>query len=195
MTKGEDTRSAIVDTALGMARTIGLEGVTIGALASRRQLSKSGVFAHFGSKEELQIAVLQRAQTSFIDEVMKPAFSAPRGVARIRALYEHWVRWSALSGGCPILAAAYEFDDRPGPVRDVLVESQHALRRALIRSVELCIECGDLAPDTDAALVAFQLDGLMMATHFDTRLLDDPHAVDRGRKALEALLRANGATA
>jgi len=191
MSKGEDTRTAILDTALAMSRSVGLEGVTIGALASRRRLSKSGVFAHFGSKEELQLAVLQRARESFTGSVLKPALGEPRGVARIRALYDRWVRWSALEGGCPMISAVYEFDDRPGAVRELVARTQRELRDILIRAVRIAVDCGDLAFDTDAPSLAFQIYGLVMATHVDSRLLDDPEAATRGRCALDALIRAN----
>jgi len=191
MTKGEDTRTAILDTALAMSRAVGLEGVTIGALASRRRLSKSGVFAHFGSKEDLQLAVLQRARESFTEAVLRPALREPRGAARLCALYDYWVRWSALEGGCPMISAVYEFDDRPGVVRELVARTQREVREILIRAVRIAVECGDLAPDTDAPSLAFQIYGLVMATHVDSRLLDDPQAAARGRRALDALLRAN----
>lgn len=191
MSKGEDTRAAILDTALGMARIAGLEGLTIGALARQRCLSKSGVFAHFGSKEELQLAVLERARESFIDEVLRPAFQQPRGIARIRAVFANWLRWSAKGGGCPMIPAAYEFDDRPGPVRERVADTLGELRRTVVRCVQLAVDCGDLQADSDAQQLATQIIGLVMATHVEARLLDDDSAHQRGSRALASLLQAH----
>jgi len=193
MSKGEDTRSAILDTALDMVRVAGLEGLTIGSLARERRLSKSGVFAHFGSKEELQIAVLQRARESFIDEVLRPAFTAPRGVARLRAVFANWLRWSTRGGGCPMIPAAYEFDDRPGPVREMVAIALRELRQTVVRTIAMAVDCGDLRADTDPECLATQVLGLVMATHVDHRLLDDPEARERGLRALESLLQAHSA--
>src|SRR6266540_3709004 len=126
MSKGDETRRSILDQALRLASTQGLGQVTIGLLADAAGLSKSGLFAHFKSKEQLQLAVLREASDRFVGAVIAPALREPRGEPRLRALFENWLRWEtkAFPGGCPFQAAADELDDQPGPVRDYLVETQ-----------------------------------------------------------------------
>ncbi|HXH03285.1 MAG TPA: helix-turn-helix domain-containing protein [Candidatus Competibacteraceae bacterium] len=197
MSKGEQTRAAILAAALDMARQLGLEGLTIGTLAERLGLSKSGVFAHFGSKEELQLAVLREAQERFVAAVLRPALAEPRGLARLRALFERWLAWSANlpePGGCLMMAAAYEFDDRPGPVRDALAEGQRAWRASLTRTIRLAIDSGELRPDTDAEQFAFELFGVALAAHHDTRLLGEARAREHALRALERLIADARAT-
>src|SRR5258706_6219006 len=125
--KGERTRSVILDRAAGLASESGLDGLTIGSLAAATGLSKSGLFAHFGSREELQLAVLERTREKFAEVVFRPALAKPRGLERYRAMFERWLDWTEsadLPGGCPLLGAAMEFDDRPGPVRDRVIQHQ-----------------------------------------------------------------------
>src|SRR5215813_2998658 len=125
MNKGEQTRAAILDAALAQASEAGFESLTIGALAERAGLSKSGLYAHFGSREELQVAAIEAAAARYAQVVFLPALKAKRGLPRLRALFESWLGWTARSGlahGCPMQAAAIEFDDRPGPVRDAVVD-------------------------------------------------------------------------
>src|SRR5690242_16674372 len=123
--KGEVTRSAILDRAGAMATEVGLEGLTIGALASDLDMSKSGLFAHFRSKEELQMQVIERQREKFVDEVVRPVLSVPGGEPRVRALFERWLAWrGSQPGGCFFANASFELDDRPGPVRDRLAELQ-----------------------------------------------------------------------
>src|SRR4026209_785464 len=127
MTKGAQTRENILDHAVRLASETGLEGLTIGTLADELKLSKSGLFAHFRSKEALQVQVLEHVAARFVDFVVKPALAEPRGAPRLRALFERLIEWpkrKEFPGGCPIIAAASELDDRPGPARDLLVGQQ-----------------------------------------------------------------------
>ena len=194
MSKGDRTRGLILDHAVAHASEVGLEGLSIGSLATRLSLSKSGLFAHFGSKEELQLATLKAAQERFVNKVFLPALNAPRGLARIRTLFRNWFAWldsSDQPGGCVILAAAAEFDDRPGLVHDTLLAGQKELRGAIVKAVRLAIEAGDLPADTDPWQLAFELFGIVLAAHHDRHLFDDPRAAERGLKAIERLLAAH----
>jgi AcrR family transcriptional regulator len=194
MRKGDRTKTLILNDALAVAGEVGLEGLSIGALASRLGLSKSGLFAHFGSKEDLQLATLRHSQERFEQVVFRPALAAPRGLPRLRTLFENWLGWIARTerpGGCVILAASVEYDDRPGPVRDALVAGQRELRGALAKAVRLAIEAGHLRPDTDPWQVVFELMGIVLAVHHDRGLLDDPRAPDRARKAFDRLIAAH----
>ena len=137
--KGQQTRATILEAALGLASHMGLEGLSIGALAEVTMMSKSGVFAHFGSREELQISVIREYHARFEEEVFFPAIKEPRGEARLRALFERWLRRVSVEvdSGCIYISGAVEFDDRPGPVRDALaamVRSWHAALARAIRS-------------------------------------------------------------
>ena len=153
--KGSATRDAIIDRAHEIARCAGLEGLSIGPLAQSVGMSKSGVFAHFGSREDLQLAVLEEAARRFGDSVLVPALSKPRGLPRLRAVMRHWFEWvrGNSAGGCVLLASVAEYDDRPGPLRDMVVANEQRWRDALRRTVEQAIECGDLrAGDFHVAL-------------------------------------------
>jgi AcrR family transcriptional regulator len=194
MKKGDRTRTLILNDALAVAAEVGLEGLSIGALAGRLGLSKSGLFAHFGSKEDLQLATLRHSQERFERTVFRPALALPRGLPRLRALFENWLGWIARTerpGGCVILAASVEYDDRPGPVREALVAGQRELRGALAKAVRLAIEEGHLLPDTDPWQVVFELMGIVLAVHHDRGLFDDPRALDRARKAFDRLVAAH----
>lgn len=194
MGKGDHTRALILNQAVAHASEVGLEGLSIGSLAARLSLSKSGLFAHFGSKQELQLATLRSVQELFVNKVFLPALDAPRGLARIRTLFQNWFAWlesSGQPGGCVILAAAAEFDDRPGPVRDAMLVGQKELRGAIAKAVRLAIEAGDLPTDTDPWQLAFELFGIVLAAHHDRHLFDDARAAERGMKAIERLLAAH----
>jgi AcrR family transcriptional regulator len=185
----------ILSDAVAHASEVGLEGLSIGSLATRLQLSKSGLFAHFGSREELQLATLKTAQDLYVEKVFKPALAAPRGLERLRTLFRKWFDWvdaSGQPGGCVILAAAAEFDDRPGAIRDTLIAGQKELRGAIAKAVRLAMESGDLSGGTDPWQLAFELFGVVLAAHHDRHLFDDPRATERGMKAIERLLAANG---
>jgi AcrR family transcriptional regulator len=191
-TKGDLTRDRLLESAMREASTIGLEGLSIGGLARDTDMSKSGVFAHFGSKEELQIAVLGAARDRFIAEVFQPALAHPRGEPRLRALFELWLDWQegkVTPGGCPILVASYEFDDRPGPVRDEIARLQAELIGMLARAAQLAVESGHLRADVDARQTAYELHGIVLAYHLHHRLLRSPDARARARAALESVLR------
>lgn len=196
MSKGEATRAAILDCALGLSKQIGLEALSIGMLAEAMGMSKSGVFAHFGAKEELQIAVLEEAQARFTEQVVRPALAAPRGLTRLRELFGRWMDYSAASGvpgGCLMIQAAAEFDDKPGAVRDSLVQIQRQWREALIRAVGLCIERGELAAGSDCEQLAFEIFGLALAAHHDVRLFGEAAGRARALRGLERLLAASAA--
>ncbi|MBI1904850.1 MAG: TetR/AcrR family transcriptional regulator [Rhodocyclales bacterium] len=193
MGKGKQTRSAILDAALLQASETGFESLTIGSLAERSGLSKSGLFAHFGSREELQIAAIEAAAQRFAETVFMPALKAPRGLPRIRALFENWMSWSrrvGLQHGCPMLAAAVEFDDRPGPVRDTVAGHYERLERELERAVSLAIEQGHFRPDVDAGQFVFEMTGILFSSHHRGRLLRRPDATTRARDAFERLVTA-----
>ena len=188
--KGQQTRAAILDAALGMASHMGLEGLSIGALAELMQMSKSGVFAHFGSREELQISVIREYHARFEDEVFFPAMAEPRGLPRLQALFERWIRRVSveLDSGCIYISGAVEFDDRPGPVRDALASMVGNWHAALGRAIRIAVEMGHLRTDTDATQMLFEMHGLILALHHDARFLRNPGVLDRTRKGFEHVL-------
>ena len=188
--KGRQTRAAILEAALGLASHIGLEGLSIGALAELMHMSKSGVFAHFGSREELQISVVREYHNRFEDEVFTPALREPRGLPRLRALFERWVRRvsAEIDSGCIYISGAVEFDDRPGPVRDALVTMVQTWQQALGRAIRAAIAEGHLSADTDPEQILFELHGLVLALHHDARFLRNPGALDRVRAGFERLV-------
>ena len=190
MLKGRQTRAAILDAALALASRKGLEGLSIGALADVTQMSKSGVFAHFGSREELQISVVREYHTRFSDEVFEPALTAPRGLPRLRALFDRWFKRVSIEidAGCIYISGAVEFDDRPGPVRDALVDMVQAWQNALDRAIRIAIDEGHLRADTDRQQMLFEVHGLILALHHDARFLRHPGADARARVAFENVL-------
>lgn len=193
MGKGELTRQAIVDKATSVASQAGLEGLTIGKLADELALSKSGLFAHFGSKESLQLAVLESAAERFVEIVVKPALRAPRGEPRLRALFTHWSEWpkkSRLPGGCVFIAAAVELDDRPGPARDCLVGQQRDFLDLIARTVRGAIAEGQFRKELDVEQFAHDFYAVMLGYHHALRLLRDPRAGKRAMRAFEALVDA-----
>jgi len=188
--KGEATRAAIVEAALALARRDGLEGLTIGVLAEQMRMSKSGVFAHFGSREDLQLAVMKEYAARFVDQVLRPAVRRPRGLPRLRALLENWLAWLAreLEQGCLMISGASEYDDRPGPLRDAVVEIVQGWKRELLRAIEQARDEGHLRRDIDAGQLVFEIYGLMLALHHDARLLHSPDSVKHARAGLARLL-------
>ena len=191
--KGETTREAILRHAVGLASRVGLSGLSIGRLAHELELSKSGLFSHFHSKEALQLQVLEYGAARFVESVVKPALAAPRGVGRIEALFERWLSWSRsdpISGGCFFVAMATDLDDRPGPTRDLLVRLQRSWMGLLADLVRATVREGRFRPDTDAEQFANDMYGVMLAYHLASRLLDDPAAEERARRALAALVDA-----
>ncbi|HZT62841.1 MAG TPA: helix-turn-helix domain-containing protein [Burkholderiales bacterium] len=184
----------ILNEAVALASQVGLEGLSIGSLASRLGLSKSGLFAHFGSKEDLQVLTLKQAQSLFQERVFLPALKEARGLPRLRALFSNWLAWLERKdppGGCVMLAASVEYDDRPGAVRDVLVAGQRELRGAIAKAIRLAIDAGHLKPQTDPWQLGFELLGIVLAAHHDRRLLDDTRSLARAQAAFERLIETH----
>lgn len=195
MQKGLQTKMTIVDTALGLATRVGLEGLSIGALAEATQMSKSGVFAHFGSREDLQIAVVHQYFKLFQSEVFDPAMIESRGLPRVRALFANWMKRVAIEiqSGCVFISGAVEFDDRPGPVRDALAESVQTWLAAMNRAIVMARECGHLRPDVDEDQMAFEIHGLILAVHYEARFLKKPGSIERANRGFENILARYGA--
>jgi len=193
MGRGEESRAAILGTAARMASQRGLEGITLGALADELQRSKSGLFAHFASKERLQIETLEFAAQAFVERIIKPSFAAARGEPRLRALFARWLTWAEdahREGGCIFVAAAAELDDRPGPVRDHLVRIERDWLDTLAKAAEIGVKEGHLRAALDPEQFAFELHAIMLGFHHAARLLRDPLAGERAKRAFEAILVA-----
>ncbi len=188
--KGQQTKAAIVDAALGLATQIGLEGLSIGALAEVMRMSKSGVFAHFGSREELQISVIREYFTRFEEEVFYPALAHPRGMPRLKALFENWMNRTSIEidSGCLFISGAVEFDDRPGPVRDALAGSVKTWLAAMNRAVVQARQAGHLRDDLDEHQMAFEIHGLILALHYEARFLKTPGSVARAHTGFANIL-------
>jgi len=190
MRKGELTRAAILDVALELASREGLEGLTIGLLADKMNMSKSGVFAHFGSREDLQMEVLKLYHYRFEQEVFVPSVKEPRGIPRLQAMYARWIKRVSveIASGCIYISGAVEYDDRPGPIREELVSMVRTWQGALLRCVQQCIDAGQLQPATDARQMVYEMYGLILALHHDARFLRQPGSVDRARTGFDRLL-------
>ncbi len=191
MLKGDRTRQTILERAVAMAAVTGIEGVSIGGLARDVGLSKSGLFAHFGSKERLQIGILEATVERFVAEVIRPARRVSAGLPRLRALFANWLIWAAQAdarGGCIFVSSAVEYDDRPGPVRDYLAWSQRSWLEILARAVERAVEVGHFRPGVDAEQFAHDLYAIELGFHHARRLLHDPKAETRARYAFDALV-------
>ena len=185
--KGQQTRATILEAALALASHMGLEGLSIGALAEVTGMSKSGVFAHFGSREELQISVIREYHAKFEEEVFFPAMREPRGLPRLRALFDRWVKRVSveLDSGCIYISGAVEFDDRPGPVRDALVTMVRAWQTALERAIHMAVEEGHLSERTDPLQMLFEIHGLILSLHHDARFLRSKGATLSARVGFE----------
>ena len=196
MRKGEQTRAAILDAALELASRDGLEGLTIGLLADRMQMSKSGVFAHFGSREEMQIAVIQEYHRRFEEEVFYPSLGEARGLPRLRSMFRRWVTLHTreIASGCMYISGAVEYDDRPGLIRDELLQMVVAWRAALLRAARQAVETGDLRADTDCEQLVYETRALILALHHDGRFLRAADAIERTERAFERLINAHAAT-
>jgi len=189
MAKGLQTRERILDTAFRLAAREGLDGLSLSTLAGQLGLSKSGLFAHFGSKEELQLEMLRLASRQFVDKVMAPAFQKPRGLPRLKALFDNWRQWvTSLPGGCIFVAAAAELDDGEGPVRAFVVDQQRELLKALARTSRICVDQGHFRRDLDVDQFAFEVLAIYLAFHHAHRLLRDPRAEQRARRAFARLV-------
>jgi AcrR family transcriptional regulator len=195
-TKGEQTRAAILDEALKIGSRLGLEGLTIGSLADATGMSKSGLFAHFGSREDLQLAVLDHAAQRYGEMVFVPVLKIERGLPRLRALFERWLDWtieSGLPGGCIMISTAIEYDDRPGPIRDAAIANQHRGNAITQKAVRLAIEEGHLSPGTEPEQISFEMLGLVLASHNHRRLLGDKETRKRALTAFEELISRHAA--
>ncbi|MEH6414456.1 TetR/AcrR family transcriptional regulator [Pseudomonas sp. CGJS7] len=193
--KGAATREAILDQAYGIACSAGLEGLSIGPLAAAVGMSKSGVFAHFGSREDLQLAVLDMASQRFVGYVLLPALKQPRGLVRLGAIVDAWFDWARhTEGGCVLLGAVSEYDDRPGVLRDAVVDQQKRWHQVLGQAVQLAIDTGELGADTDTAQLSFEIYGLALIVHHDSGLFGYDTAKQRGRRAFERLIRSYSAS-
>jgi len=181
----------IVDRALVLANQVGLEGLSLGVLASDLKRSKSGLFAHFKSKEDLQLDVLREAIDRFVTLVVRPALEQPRGELRLRALFDGFLDWVGgryVKGGCIFMALSSEYGDRPGPIRDLLVESQRTCANTIARVVQTAIDEKHLRADLDPMQFAYEVVGIGMAFKHAFKLMDDPKAEKRARTAFENLL-------
>ncbi len=190
----EDTRNtltAIVERAVDVASTDGLEGLTIGRLAEQVGMSKSGLIRHFGTRERLQLATLEAAVERFTDEVWIPVAGEPPGLLRLRALCASWLsylRRGVFPGGCFLTAASLEFDDRPGPVRDEIAATMKRWLGLLGGDAKVARDAGELPPGTDPRQLAFELNAALMGANWAHRLLDDPAAFDRAQTVVDRLL-------
>lgn len=187
--KGEETRRNILQSSLAMASRLGLDGLSIGSVAKEVGMSKSGLFAHFDSKEDLQLQVLHTGVEHFVRQVVTPALMEPRGEPRIRALFENWLSWSSyLPGGCPFIAAAAEVDDKPGPLRDYLAASQKDWLAVLANAARIAKEEGHFRADVDPEQFSYRMNGVLLAHHHSARLLRDPESEERARSSFGELL-------
>ena len=193
MGKGQLTHRAILDESVQLASRLGLLGLSVGGLADEVEMSKSGLFAHFRSKQQLQLETLAHARSLFIDVVIRPSRSVSDGEPRLRALVDRWFTWAdeSLGGGCLFVAAAVELDDRPGPLRDALVTSEREWRGLLHSVVQTAVARGEFASDLDPDQFAYELHALMLAYHHSSRLLTSrEEAAARTRTGVERLISA-----
>ena len=198
VSKGEQTREAILVHALGLATRIGFEGLTIGRLADDLKMSKSGLFAHFRSKEALQLEILRMAGARMVETVVKPALATPRGEPRVRMLFDGWLQWEqspSLPGGCPFMAASFELDDRPGPVRDFVVQNLRDWMDTMAGAARIAVQEGHFRADLDCEQFAHECQGIGLAFVHASRLMRDPKARVRAQTAFDSLLDASRASA
>jgi AcrR family transcriptional regulator len=191
MSKGEQTRQQIIDRALNLSSAVGLEGLSLGNLAAELKLSKSGLFAHFKSKEALQLEVLQAAIDLFVLDVVRPAILKPRGLRRVEALFENYLAWARGNGKartCIFMGLSQEYDDRPGPVRDALAKSQRDWRDTVAQVAMTGVSEQQFRKDLDAEQFAFEFIGIGMIFQQYCKLLEDRKAERRAYAAFEALL-------
>ena len=193
ITKGERTRNAILETAAALATEEGLEPLSIGRLAEATGMSKSGLFAHFGSKEELQLATVNHAASLFVAEVIEPARVAPKGLARVWALCDHMIDYAerrVFPGGCFFAATSFEFNNRPGPVRDRIQEMIRSWLSYLEHAVEQAQEEGELDASVSAREIAFQLDAFAQAANAQYQLFRDERVFAEARRAVQERLES-----
>jgi AcrR family transcriptional regulator len=195
MSKGNETKEAILKAALDFSSKLGLESLSIGELAKKVGMSKSGLFGHFNSKERLQMMVVDYAAKNYTENVFIPAFKKERGIPRIYAIVEHWQKWSGkyFTGGCPFVAAAFEYDDRPGPVRDHIRGHQTTMLKSFEKAAQIAVEEGHFKTDLDCAGWAFEFYSFMLGYHLYSRLLKDEEAKLRHSHAVESLIERSRA--
>jgi|TARA_R110002072_G_scaffold176934_3_gene332775 AcrR family transcriptional regulator len=191
MRKGEKTRAIIVDEGVRLASLQGLEALSIGDLARRLSLSKSGLFGHFGSKDALKLAVLERMVEQFTDEVLRPALNQESGLRRLETFFDGWVAWikgGVLPGGCPLVAAAIELDDQPGALKDYLADQQRKLVASLARMTAKAVAEGSFRADLEVEQFAFEVYALGQGSSFWLRLLGSSGGDKRVFQAFHAML-------
>lgn len=190
-----DTRARILDAGLALASEVGLQGITIGSLARAVDLTKAGLYAHFDSKDDILLAILRAAVERFVQDGIRPALRETPGIGRLRSLFDAWLEWSKappLPGGCVFISSAAELDDRPGPLRDYLVEVQEDWAGLLGREVKTARERGELSGDVDPRQFVFEMYGSILAFHYHARLFEDRTAETRARWAFQELLARSG---
>ena len=187
--KGALTRALIIESALAIASKSGLEGLTIGNIADAVNMSKSGVFAHFGSREDLQVAVIKTYHENFESLIFTPALLKPKGLPRLKKLIDAWLKMSigGDTSSCFFIAGAAEYDDRPGIVRDALVSSVQTWRAAILRSIKESIAAGHLKKSTNAEVMLFQLYSIVLGAHHDARFLDNPLCISTANKLIKEI--------
>lgn len=190
MNKKTNTLNSIMSQALNLSSKVGLEGLTIGSLAKRVGISKSGLYAHFESKEDLQVRVLDSSAERFIEVIVRPTIKMPRGIERVRTMFEKWLEWISgeLSGGCPFIAAATEYDDRKGPVRDRLEEHLMNATETIKRAAKISIEEGHFRRNLNTDQFAFDFWAIMFSYHHYLRMLGNVKARSLADRAFEKLL-------
>ncbi|GAA3528102.1 TetR/AcrR family transcriptional regulator [Aeromicrobium panaciterrae] len=190
MSKGDETRDAILTEATSVASKVGLTGMSIGQLAAHTGMSKSGLYAHFASKEALQIEILRHTRERFVDRVVRPALQSPRGLNRLRTLFESWLAWSEAfeDGGCLFVAASSELDDQPGPVRDALVRDERDWLELIVTIAATAVSEGEFRSDVDVEQIAYELHAIMLNHQHTSRLMQDPRALERARRAFDSIV-------
>jgi AcrR family transcriptional regulator len=191
--KGARTRHGILERAVDIASVEGLAGLTIGRLAEELEMSKSGLFAHFGSKEELQLATVEAARQRFVDEMFRPALKAARGYPRLLAICRSWLAYikrGVFPGGCFFAAASFEFDGRPGPIRDAVVAAMDVWLDALEKAIRMAKEEGHLDRGVDVKQLAFEINAIFFGANFSYQMRDDKRAISRAWKAIEDRLES-----
>jgi len=192
MTKGQNTRATILDEAANLASLNGLNGLTIGTLAAHTGMSKSGLFRHFGSKEELQVATLKAGVDRFTQTVIRPALKASRGIARVEALFDHWLEWGTnqgFAGGCIFIPASFELDDQPGAARDYLVTTQQQWLDLIATTARKAIETEDFRQDLDCDQFAHEFNTILLGFNQAHRLMRNGKAADLARHQFERLVK------
>lgn len=190
--RGERTKSAILRCAVDLASVEGLEGLSIGRLAEKLHMSKSGLFAHFGSKQELQLETIDTAREIFVEEILRPALAQPEGMLRLWALCDGWlshVERRIFAGGCFFTAAAFEFDSRKGPIRTRIAETMNTWIATLQTAIERAQKTGQLDPRVNAAQLALEMNSLAIGAHWADQLLDKKNALAETRVAILKKLR------